>query len=82
MATEDTTTDDLQVAELDDKPGAVYAFGIPDEMSDIDIEDLYGALRRQFEHAEFVVINLPIEGSVSIEEVDPTDLFDDFDGGE
>lgn len=71
----------IGAAQLDDEPGKLYAVGVPRNMQEYDIEDLHGAFDRHFTHAEVVVITLPIEGSVSIEEVDPADLFENLDGG-
>ena len=82
MATDESTADTVQVAELADEPGAFYAIGVPEEMHDMDIADLHAAFERYFEHADFVMMNLPLDGTVTIEEIDPRDLFENYDGGE
>lgn len=84
MSTEKST-----VAELDDVENKVYAFGLNlDQYSRHDLDDLMELLEDRFDHAECIILNLPIEGSVEISELEREEfmemigyenIFGDFD---
>lgn len=64
-------TDALTIADLDDEAGKVYAFGMDIEaFSDEALVDLREHIETTFEEAAWMLVNLPIEGSVEISEMD------------
>lgn len=65
----------VTLTELEDEPGKVYAIGMNlDDLHENDIDDIIEAFDMVLEEAEFVLVSLPIEGSVEISEIDPEEI--------
>lgn len=65
----------VTIAELDDAEDKVYALGLNlDVYDEPDLDALFDLLDSRFEEAGWMILGLPIEGSVEISEMDPADV--------
>lgn len=63
------------IAELDDVEDKVYALGMNlNDFSKYEIDDLLELLEDRFDEADWMVLDLPMEGSVEISEMDPEEV--------
>lgn len=61
---------EINIDHLEDEKGTVYAFGIPEKMDDVEVETVIDMLDHRFDHAGWMVVNLPIEEGYRIDELE------------
>lgn len=67
---DETMTDPVTIAELDDSEGRVYVFGVnAKSLTGDELSDFNETLERTFDNAGWLVVGAPIQGSVEIVEM-------------